>query len=89
MSSITENIIGTCVFTCSTCMFQMIKVTALWTRVCVRVCMRPIVDTELMVCLTVTCQLTQTTVLFGRGSSAPRGALEGGWEQFITHAGWG
>ncbi len=56
-------------------------------RVCVRV--RLIADTEMMLCLTVTCQLIETTVLFGRGSSAPHSALEGGWEQFITHTGWG
>lgn len=42
-----------------------------------------------MIHLTVTCQLIQTTELFGRDSSAPCRALEGGWEQLITHTGWG
>ena len=67
--------------------FQIITFTAEWTCVCVRA--RQAADSEATVRLTVTCQLMQTTVPFGRGSSAPRRALEGGWEQFITHTGWG
>lgn len=40
-------------------------------------------------CVTVACHLRLTTVVFGRGTSPPRGSSEGGWEQFITHTGWG
>ena len=52
-------------------------------------CVHLIAATEVMIHLTVTCQLIQTTELFGRDSSAPCRALEGGWEQLITHTGWG
>lgn len=72
-----------------------VNVKGIHSSVCVcfffNVCL--ISASEDVLCLTWTYQLMQTSVLFGRGSYAPhphpRRALEGGWEWFITHSGWG